>query len=357
MKCLGNLMMFLAAAAIGFQSCGDKGTGPIGTADTSWAYLGLGNETITAVALNAVNPNTIFTGSMSDFSGGKPGRLFRSVDGGKNWDTLIVDTGAKYSAIVIDPNSPQTVYASPWGIMKSPDNGKTWQQKDNGMRLDWEHHVLALEMDPLNSNILYAGTGGPFGGGLYKSSNGAESWTWIGDSLSDGVTSIAIDSYNGNTIYAGTAGRGMLWKTIDGGEHWNRTGLGETDLPVDVCVDPEDSKRIYVGLANNHPTDLFPFHGVWKTEDGGNTWQACNYGLPDAGGATKIVAQEKTGDIFIVFSGPTGAGIYNYQVSTAMWKRIGIDSVYDYYYSDLKVSPAGRYLFFGGKGLSRLKFE
>ena len=148
-----------------------------------WISLGLENESITSIAIDPNNESIIYTGSSSDFSAGTPGRLFKSTDCGKTWNMLLSGSGAKFNAIVIDPIKPNIVYAIPHSIIKSTDGGLTWNDISNNIHIDNETRVSSLTIDPNNSNIMYAGTGGFFGGGLYKSTDAGNNWFWIGDSL------------------------------------------------------------------------------------------------------------------------------------------------------------------------------
>ena len=145
--------------------------------------------------------------------------------------------------------------------MKSEDGGNTWKPIVNGIDINYETRVQCLAMNPKNLNILYAGTGGFFGGTLYKSYDGGMNWNEIGNnSLLDGVFNIAIDPIDTNNIYAGTAWRGILWKSIDAGNIWFRTGLGEKGLIHDIFINSQSHSIIYVGTYTP---------GFFKTEDGG----------------------------------------------------------------------------------------
>ncbi len=336
---------------------------PITDGDTTWTYLGLGTETISSIGLDPTNSNVIYVGSRYNFEAGTPGRLFKSTDGGKTWDTLIVDYGALYLGILVNPRNPQTVYAAPWGVMKSNDGGTTWQEQDNGIvTFPGETHVACLAMDPANSNILYAGTGGVFGGGLYKTTDAGVDWSMVGgDSLGDGVISFAIDPSNSNVIYAGTAGRGILWRSTDAGQYWVRTGLGTTQgLLYGLSINPHDSNQIYGGSswAPSGYLPPAPWHGFFKSDDGGMSWLNQDDGLPDSAGVSRIVQQEATGNIYISVSTLYGtSGIYEQQASIGSWIRIGLGvSIVpaQYEYCDLKLSADGQTLYYGGAGVFKL---
>jgi hypothetical protein len=134
-------------------------------------------------------------------------------------------------------------------------------------------------MDPNNSNILYAGTAGPIAGRLYKSTDaGANFKVFEGDSLGDGINSLAFDPHNSSTIYVGTEFSGFLGISVDAGGHWKWPGFAGKGLLTNIAIDPANSQRILVGTStggfSNTPV-------IWKSEDGGNSFQSFIQGTPE----------------------------------------------------------------------------
>lgn len=261
-----------------------------------WQFLGLEGESISAIAVDCSNPNIIYTGSGSDYSSGRIGGIFKSVDGGAQWDTLI--RGVTVRDLDIHPKNGQIIFATLGinvltnnpGIIKSEDGGFTWVRADSGIRMSWEQGPIELVIDPHYPDTIYTGTGGPFGGPPYKSINGGESWfridpdsAWlwrehgIGDSikvdpLEDGIVSIAIDPQNTEHLYFGTAGLGEIFETSDGGNSWNATGLAANELIYDIQIDPLFPEKIYAGLSR---------YGFFMSNDYGKTWLNINEGITD----------------------------------------------------------------------------
>jgi len=312
-----------------------------------WRFLGLEDEAgVTAIGVDPINPNIIYAGTMYDFSAGIDGKLFKSTDAGTTWDTLVI--GGSYRNILIDPINNNIIYASPRGIIKSYDSGQTWQLINNGIYIDPETRVQSLVMNPKNSKVLYAGTGGFYGGNFYKSYDGGLHWNkTLTDSLVDGVISIAIDPVDTNNIYAGTAWRGIVWKSTDAGATWARTGLGETDLLIhDILIDPDQPSTIYVGLK-----------GVFKTVNGGINWENINQGLQTNYHVRKM-QKSSSARLFLVGTFDDDGGVYEYSFLQKLWVRIGIDILHvSYYYSDLKISPTTNNLYYGGKGIYVMKLK
>jgi photosystem II stability/assembly factor-like uncharacterized protein len=301
-------------------SCEKKGVEPEPiSSDHSqgqWQLTGLEHETITAIAIHPINQEIIYAGSQFDFSAGWQGKLFKTTNSGKTWDTLLV--GGSYRAILLDPSNPDIVYALPGSIMKSLDGGSTWKVVTNGIKLSWETRVQCIAIDPQNPNILYAGTGGFFGGTLFKSMDGGQSWQDIleGELDGDGVVSLSINSIDTKIIYAGTAWRGLLLKSTDAGKNWARTGLGETGQIIDVVT--LSSSNIDVVFAGVR------FEGLYISKDGGVTWE--KEGLPDSvKNCTDLVFDPSNqSNIYAA----TGYGCYNKKGVNSPWIEMNEGFVY-----------------------------
>ncbi|MEX1140290.1 MAG: hypothetical protein WEB33_12345 [Bacteroidota bacterium] len=328
--------------------------GPILLSDTAWTYLGLGTETISALAIHPTNRNILYAGSLFDFSAGVSGKLFKTTNGGRTWDILA--EGGGYSAIVFDVSHPETVYAVPGTIIRTTDGGMTWEETINGIQLN-SARVQSLAVDPGNSNIIYAGTSGSEGGSLYKSLNGALSWQKIlPDSLDDGIISLGIHRADNNYVYAGTSSRGLVLKSTNSGAQWTTTGLGATNsLIYGLAIDAFDPRMIFAGLTYSPSA---PKHGIWKSSDGGDNWVEFNSGLPDSNHVLRISTRLNGAGLFAVVSKGDNGSIYSRKDSNEDWERIGIDELrLSYYYSDLKIALDDSSLYFAGKGVFGIKLK
>ena len=337
------------------KSCGD--TDSVGV----WKFLGLADETITAIAVNPQKQNIIYAGTSKDFSAGIPGRLYRSTDCGKTWTKIMERNDYSFTQVLYDPNNSNIIYAIPYMLMKSTNGGITWEDISNGIRLDTDTRVQKIVIDPENSNIIYAGTGGFFGGSLYKSTNGGQSWTNLyrnedeTPGLRNGVISLAIDPNNTNIIYAGTAFIGVIIKSIDSGHTWSMTGLGETDqLIKSITIDKNFTQTIYTAISHS---------GFFISFDGGNSWQSFNEGLGDSAHAIKIIQNKMNFDLFGLASSKdtTGtyiAGLYIKKMSNPVWNKISIENTITDTDSDIFITDDGNNLYFGTyRGLYKIKLQ
>jgi len=140
-----------------------------------------------------------------------------------------------------------------------------------------------IEGVPGNPNIVYAGFGG---GGLWKTTNGGHTWTPVFEKQGAySIGDIAIEPGNPDVVWLGSGesntrnsvsfGDGV-YKTTDGGKTWKHMGLRETERISRVLVHPANPDIVYVG-ALGHAFGPHPDRGVFKTTDGGRTWQKVFY--------------------------------------------------------------------------------
>ncbi|MBK8313867.1 MAG: hypothetical protein IPL01_07490 [Acidobacteria bacterium] len=161
----------------------------------------------------------------------------------------------------------------------------------------------AILIDPQNTNLIYAAG---VAGGVWKSSNGGQTWTPKSDLIANiAVTSMAFDPQNSNIIYAGT-GEGFfnvdgvrgagIFKSTDAGENWTRLAGTETAdfyYVSDIVVSPNNSQRVYAATRT----------GVWKSTDGGVTWQT-GYVTSIQGGCTDLaIRTDQTNDFLFASCG------------------------------------------------------
>ncbi len=146
--------------------------------------------------------------------------------------------------------------------------------------------VAGTDADP---NLYYFGGAD---GGVWKTTNGGLSWqnVWPPDAAG-AIGAIAIDPHDRNTVWAGTGEPNLrndisygdgLWVTHDGGTHWRNLGLQQTWAIAQIAVDPNDSRRLWVAAIGNPYRDGTA-RGIYRTTDGGKTWQRTLYLGPSSG--------------------------------------------------------------------------
>ncbi len=184
------------------------------------------------------------------------------------------------------------------GLWKTENAGTTWTPVFDG---EGSYSIGCVTIDPSNPNVIWVGTGEnnsqrsvSFGDGVYKSMDGGQSWSNMGLKESEHIGRIVVDPRDSDTVFV--AAMGPLWrsggdrglyKTTDGGATWERILHVSDDTGVaEVWLDPRDPDLIYATsyqrrrrvwtLINGGPESAFH-----KSTDGGATWRKIDKGLPD----------------------------------------------------------------------------
>lgn len=315
-----------------------------------WNLLGLEEESVTAIAVHPKHSGIIYAGTASNFSDDREGKLFKTIDCGKNWEVLVV--GGSFRVVELSPDDPSVIYAVNGGILKSVDSGKNWQPSREGIEQGGAP-VASLAIDPENPQVLYAGTSGNFGGSFYKSTNGGEIWNEVEGTgleenwLESGVTSIAIDPANSQHIFVGTAWRGDVLRSTDGGDTWEPTALFDSGSIVhEVIIDIQTTITLYAGLNRK---------GLYKTDDVGESWSLIsNDYLSDTTSIVELELNIKGNELFVVTTYGDSGKILKKNLTTSKW-TVTSAPIEDtsFYYSQLKVYEANKevFLFMGLSGV------
>jgi photosystem II stability/assembly factor-like uncharacterized protein len=209
---------------------------------------------MTDVDLNLRNPQEVYVLVKGD-------GIYKSSNGGDGpWARMKVD-GSAITAFVIDPSNPATFYAPTWnGVLKSSDGGNTWQVKTNGLGIP-NRPVDVIIVDPTRPNLVYGGIGQT----LIVSSDGGENWSTPADSYGNGLGvsrfyQIVIDPFNPDILYVGGAA-GEIYKSVDAGRNFTRLGFNVGEGAFSLAAHP-GQKDVYLAGINAYDA------GVIKTENG-----------------------------------------------------------------------------------------
>ena len=224
---------------------------------TTWSSFNLPVDSMRALVdptmkaflvLDPKNPDTVFAGTGSSFTRGE---LFKTMDGGLSWRLVTRSPpldAAELFAMALDPRESQTMYlGTDRGIFKSIDGGETWRSLSTVPFPS----VLSFAVDPLRPGTLYAGT---FSGVVKSTNDGSTwakvnnglSWSWQGNSYSPSVSFLAINPENPDIVYAGS-GQGVF-KSVNGGNSWEPITSGMPARYVtSLAIDPENPQHVYAG--------------------------------------------------------------------------------------------------------------
>ena len=257
------------------------------------------------VTLAPSNPNVVWVGS------GEPQNrqsspwgmgVFRSTDAGLTWTHVGLEETNHISRIQVHPRDPDVAYVAAvgrlWGanaergVYRTTDGGETWEHV---LYIDDHTGAIDLAMDPGDPKTLFAAmyqrqrtlwgfNGGGPGSGIYRTTDGGDTWTELTEGLPEGdLGRIGLDIYrrDGNVVFAiieadaRTAGQGGggfgpgapdrktgVYKSTDRGESWVQVST-TNNRPMyysQIRIDPNDPERIYTGGSN-----------LYRSSDGGNT--------------------------------------------------------------------------------------
>lgn len=253
---------------------GSIGAVAVAPSDETILYVGEGENTM--------------RGNVSEGLGG----MWRSDDGGRSWKNIGLKDGRHIIRIIIHPKNPDIVWVAVMGhlfgpndergIFKTTDGGKTWKKT---LFVNNQTGCSDLVMEPGNPNVFYAGTwrlirtpfsleSGGEGSGLWKSTDGGETWTSISSKKglpknTWGITGVAVAPSNTDKVYAIIENKdGGLFMSTDGGESWTLTSNDNNIRQrawyyTKVFVDPQNENKVYC-----------PNVGFMVSNDGGRTFKS-----------------------------------------------------------------------------------
>jgi photosystem II stability/assembly factor-like uncharacterized protein len=183
------------------------------------------------------------------------------------------------------------------GVWKTKNSGTTWTPIFDDQS---SYSIGCITIDENNPNVIWVGTGENIGGrhvgygdGVYLSKDAGASWENVGLKESQHISKIIIHPENSNIIWV--AAQGPLWskggdrglyKSIDGGKNWKKT-LGDSDWTgvTDIIIDPRNPDRLYAATWQRHRNVAAymgggPGTAIYKSENGGATWEKLTNGLP-----------------------------------------------------------------------------
>ncbi len=314
-------------------------------------------STIGAVAVAPSDENVLYVGEGENTMRGNVSEglngIWRSEDAGRTWKNIGLKDGRHIIRLVIHPRDPNTVWAAVMGhlfgpnetrgIYKTTDGGKTWKKT---LYINNQTGASDLVMEPGNPQIFYAGTwrlirtpysleSGGEGSGLWKSTDGGETWANISAKKglpkgTWGIVGVAVAPSNPDKVYTILENAaGGMYASNDGGETWTLTSNDNNIRQrawyyTKVFVDPKNENLVYAPNVN-----------FMRSRDGGKTFQSVNTPHGDhhdlwidpEDGNRMIVADDGGGQVS--FDGGENWSTYMNQ-PTAQIYRVSTDNSFPY---------------------------
>ena len=255
--------------------------------------------------------------------------------------------GGRVLAVAGVPGQPEHFYfgAVGGGVWESQNAGRTWEPIFDGQPIA---SIGALAVAPSDPRVLYVGSGEAdmrsdisHGNGMYRSSDGGRTWTHVGLERTRQIGRVVVDPRDANRVYVAALGHAYgpnsergVFRSKDGGKNWSRVLFKDENTgAIDLALDPSNPKTILAALWqtrrppwNTYPPSNGPGSGLYRSDDGGDTWKAVAGGFPS----------EKLGRVGIAFapSAPRRVyalvdakegGLYASADGGATWSRVSAD--------------------------------
>jgi photosystem II stability/assembly factor-like uncharacterized protein len=271
-----------------------------------------------------------------------------AVYGGLRWRMVGPFRGGRVNGVSGVPGQPSTFYFGSvgGGVWKTTNAGRTWLPIFDSQPIA---SIGAIGVSPSNPDVVYVGTGEAdmrsqisYGNGMYKSTDAGRTWRHIGLDDTRQIGKVIVDPRNPEVVFVAALGhvyganpdRGVF-RSRDGGATWQKVLFKSNDVgAIDLTFDPADPQIVYATLWNTrrppwsiYPPSYGPGSGVYKSTDGGSNWQQLTRGLPTdgVGRIGLAVAPANRARVYAIVDAKEG-GLFRSDDSGATWTRASGDA-------------------------------
>jgi len=268
--------------------------------------------------------------------------------------------GGRIHDVEVVPENPEIMFiaSASGGIWKSSSKGTMWKPVFDDQKVSTFGDIAISQS---NTNIIYAGTGEQqnrqstsWGNGIYKSTDQGETWTSIGLENTYHIARVIIHPKNPNIVFV--AALGNLWKsseqrgvykTTNGGQSWKKIlYIDDETGVVDLTMDKNDPNTVYAATYQRM-RKAWGFNGggsgsgIYKTTDGGKTWNELTDGLPpgDKGRIGLAASRTRSNIIYATIEHADSSGFYRSGNGGRSWERMNKLNPRPMYYSHIFVDP------------------
>jgi photosystem II stability/assembly factor-like uncharacterized protein len=276
-----------------------------------------------------------------------PSRVDPATYSGLQWRSVGPFRAGRVNGVTGVPGQPNVFYAGSvgGGVWKTTNAGRTWFPVFDSQPVASIGAVAVASSSP---NVVYVGTGEAdmrsqisYGNGMYKSTDAGRTWTHLGLDNTRQIGKVIVDPRDPNVAFVAALGhvygpnpdRGVF-RTRDGGATWQKVLFKSNDVgAIDLAFDPGSPDTIYAALWNTrrppwtvYPPSYGPGAGLYKSTDGGANWQPLTNGLPTDGlGRIGIaVAAANRSRVYAIVDAKNG-GLYRSDDAGATWTKASAD--------------------------------
>jgi photosystem II stability/assembly factor-like uncharacterized protein len=283
---------------------------------------------------------------------------------GLHWRMIGPFRGGRVDAVGGAPGRPHEFYFGSvnGGLWKTVNAGRTWMPVFDSQPVA---SIGALAVAPSNPDVVYVGSGESslrdsvgYGNGVYKSIDAGKTWTHVGLADTQHIGKVAVDPKNPNVVFVAAIGhfygahpeRGV-YRSKDGGSTWQKVLYKNDSIgAIDVAIDPSNSQVVYASLWNTRRPPWYvygpsngPGGGIFKSTDGGATWNQLTKGLPSEGvGRSGLAISPSNPKIVYAVIDAKEGGLFRSNDAGATWtKTTGDTRVWGrgWYFEKVAVDP------------------
>ena len=304
-------------------------------------------SSLVRVGLAAVVAGTLGFGTVPRIAAQATTTISPSLYSGLKWRMVGPFRAGRVNAVTGVIGQPNTFYFGSvgGGVWKSTNIGRTWNPIFDSVNAA---SIGAVAVAPSNPDVVYVGTGEAdmrdsigFGDGMYKSTDAGKTWKHIGLESTRQIGKVIVHPRDPNIVYVAALGHAYgphpdrgVYRSRDGGATWQKVlykgdGIGA----IDLAFDPANPQTIYAALwaVRRPPWFIYapangPGSGLFKSTDGGSTWNQLANGLPTNGLGRMGIAVAPTNPrrIYVVADAKEG-GLFRSDDAGATWTKVSAD--------------------------------